>query len=154
VKAHVKNRQSIRYTLLGAIIIALITFGVADAHGIKNQLNSWKLLPQPERLTELYYVNPNSLPSTYTPGVNQKFGFTVHNVEYRNTDYTYQIEEENQAGSQTVTLQQGSFWLSQNQYKTIDENVNLSDLGPRVQIVVNLSNVNESIDYWANRSNS
>jgi hypothetical protein len=148
VKTRVVNRQSILYALLGVIIIGLISFGVTYAHGIKDQLNDWKLLPQPERLTELYFAKPNNLPSTYIPGVSQTFGFTVHNLEYRNTDYTYQVVEENQADTQTVTLQQGSFWLRQNHYKTVTENVALSDLGSRVKIVVNLSNVNESIDYW------
>jgi hypothetical protein len=152
VKARVKNRQFIIYTLVGVIIVAFITFGVADAHGIKDQLNSWKLLPQPERLTELYYVNPNNLPSTYTPGVNQSFDFTVHNLEYRNTDYTYQVEEQSSDGSQTATLTQGSFWLNQNDYKTVSENINISNMGTRVKVIVNLTNVNESIDYWVNRS--
>lgn len=153
MKTRVKKRQFITYTFIGIIVVAFITFGVADAHGIKDQLNSWKLLPEPERLTELYFTKPNKLPTTYNTTTNQSFGFTVHNLEYRNTDYLYQVEEQSTDGSQAAILNQGSFWLKQNQYKNISEPVSLLDFGSRVKISIDLTNVNETIDYWLNGSN-
>jgi len=154
VKTRIKKRQFITYALTGITIVAFITFSIADAHGIKDQLNNWKLLPQPEHLTELYFTKPNNLPTTYNTTTDQSFGFTVHNLEYRATDYTYQVIEQSSDGSQTATLTQGSFWLKQNQYKTESENINLSNMGTRVKVVVDLTNVNESIDYWTNWSNT
>jgi len=154
VKTRVINRQTIFYALLGIIIVGVISFGVADAHGIKDQLNDWKLLPEPEKLTELYFTHPNSLPSTYIAGSTQAVAFTVHNLEYKNTNYKYQVEEQSSDGSQTATLTQGSFWLNQNKYKTVSENINISNMGSRVKVIVDLTNVNESISYWVNWSNS
>ena len=149
-----KHHSLIKYVGGGLVIVAIVMLATVNAHAIKNQLNDWKLLPQPERLTELYFTNPNNLPSTYNLSLTQQFGFTVHNLEYRNTDYSYQVLEQNSDDSQTITLQQGSFWLKQNQFKTVNENINLNNLGSRVKVIVNLSNINESIDYWSNWSNT
>jgi len=133
----------------GGLILAIINF-----QNIKNQLNAWKLLPEPEKLTELYFDNSSNLPTTYTPGQNQIFSFTFHNIEYVTVDYHYVVIEMNQTTGQSQTLTTGFDKLVQNQFKTVNVDTTLIDLGPRVEIVVSLPNVNESIDYWVNRSSS
>ncbi len=152
MKIRALNRKSVRYCLIGVVVIAFTSFGIADAHRIRNQLNTWKLLPSPKHLTELYFANPNSLPSTYSVSVNQQFAFTVHNLEYHSVNYNYQIYEESIDGLQVTILKQGSFLLGQNQYKTISENIMLNDLGPQAKVVVNLINTSESIDYLIDRT--
>lgn len=119
---------------------------------IKNQLNAWQLLPEPERLTELYFAQPNSLPTHYVPGQAQTISFTVHNLEYRATTYSYQVTEAPEGGSTTTTLTSGIFHLNQNQFKTLSLSLPLTDLGPRVSVAVNLPNQNESIHFWDIRS--
>ncbi len=114
-------------------------------------MRSWKLLPEPEKLTELYFTNPNSLPTKYTPGQPQTVGFTVHNLEYATTDYKYKIIETSQDGSQSQTLASGSFGLLQNGYKKEAVNISTVDLGSHVKLEVDLENVNESIDYLLQR---
>jgi uncharacterized membrane protein len=114
---------------------------------IDRQLHSWKLLPEPERLTELYFTHPNSLPTSYVPGQVQTVSFTVHNLEYRTTDYHYVIIETNQDGSQSQTLVSGSFTLPQNAYKKEAVNISTIDLGTHAKLEVDLKNINESIDY-------
>jgi uncharacterized membrane protein len=128
--------------------VVLVSALIITAPAIKRQLNAWKLLPQPERLTELYFTSPNQLPASYTPGQPQTVSFTAHNLEYRTTNYTYQISEQNQAGSATQPLAAGSFVLGQNQYHTQAVRIPLANLGSRVKVEVALTNVNESIDYW------
>jgi hypothetical protein len=150
VKARVKDRQSILYTLLGVVVVALIIFCIVDAHGIKDQLNDWKLLPEPEKLTELYFTHPNSLPSTYIAGSTQAVAFTVHNLEYQTENYQYQIVETSDNGQQSQVLETANFTLKQGQYKNVTNLVSLNDLGSRVKVAVDLSNVNESISYWLN----
>jgi len=125
--------------------------GVLNASAIKKQLNDWKLLPEPERLTELYFNNSSNLPMTYTPNQSQSFSFTVHNVEYRNMTYYYTISVGSSQSSSTP-LQRGSFYLAQNQYKNIPVSLMVPDLGSRIQIIVTLTNPSESIDYWVVRS--
>jgi uncharacterized membrane protein len=127
---------------VGAVIVIVLL-----APAIKRQLNAWKLLPEPERLTELYFTNPNNLPTHYTPEKSQTVSFTVHNLEYRTTTYTYIITEQNLTGGQTETLNSGTFTLSQNQYKSPAVNIIPTDLGSSVKMTVDLIGENESIDY-------
>jgi uncharacterized membrane protein len=139
----------------GAVLLIIIVLIFANSQSIKNQLDSWKLLPQPEKLTELYFTNPNNLPTTYSPGQQQDVQFTIHNIEYKTEHYTYQIIENNQAGTDPVTLtNNGSFTLNQNQYGKISNPVTLANLGTRVKVEVKLLNVNESINYWESEGSS
>lgn len=114
-------------------------------------MHSWKLLPEPERLTELYFTKPNTLPTSYTSGQAQTVSFTVHNLEYQTTGYRYQITEQSQDSSQRQTLASGSFTLRQNDYNHATVNISTVDFGPRVKVDVELVNVHESIDYWVTK---
>ena len=142
----------IRWNITGLLILALILISIISAPAIKHQLNSWKLLPQPERLTELYFTNPNNLPTTYTPGQNQTVSFTVHNLEYRTTTYNYAINEVNQDGSVTQPLISDSFTIDQNQFKQVATAVTPIDMGSRVKISVELKTKNQAIDYLVTKA--
>lgn len=142
------NRRNITELL----ILVLILISVFSAPAIKHQLNSWKLLPQPERLTELYFTNPNNLPATYTPGQAQTISFTVHNLEYKTTIYNYVINEASQDGSVTQPLTSASFTSDQNQFKVVSLDVTPIDLGSRVKISVELKTKNQAIDYLVTKA--
>ncbi|HUA13293.1 MAG TPA: DUF1616 domain-containing protein [Candidatus Sulfotelmatobacter sp.] len=129
------------------IILALVFHSAID-----KQMRKWKLLPEPEKLTELYFTHPNNLPSTYTPGEQQTVKFTTHNLEYATTRYNYVITETNVATNQSQALASGSFLLRQNTYQSESVNISTVDLGQQVKIAVNLTNVKESIDYLLARS--
>ena len=118
---------------------------------IDRQLRRWQLLPEPERLTELYFTQPNSLPTHYTSGQTQTVNFTVHNLEYQTTDYHYQIVEQTADGSQSQTLASGRFSLPQNASKHQSVIITTADIGQNVKVEVRLVNVNESIDYLLDR---
>jgi uncharacterized membrane protein len=138
--------------LLSGAIIVIALLGAGLHAPIDRQLRAWKLLPEPERLTELYFSHPNDLPANYVPGQSQTVAFTVHNLEYRPTAYRYQIVEQSQDSSASQTLAQGSFSLAQGQYQSPSVNISTPDLGPNVKVEVELMNVNESIDYLLARS--
>ncbi len=134
------------------IILLLVILAVGFHSAIDRQMRSWKLLPEPERLTELYFTHPNSLPTTYTPGQTQTVSFTVHNLEYQTTNYTYKIIETSTDNSQAQTLTSGTFTLAQNIYKQETVNISTVDLGEKVKVEVDLVKQNETIDYLLNRS--
>ena len=140
-------------TLLGGILLGLIiiTASVSQAHAIKNQLNDWKLLPQPEKLTELYFNNSSHLPSTYSPETPQGFSFTIHNLQYQDEVYSYVVTEQNNDSTQSQTLTQGTIHLSQNQTRLTPISITPTDLGPRAKITVQLLGFNQSIDYWVDK---
>jgi len=129
------------------VVVIVIALGAIFHSPIDHQMRSWKLLPEPERLTELYFTQPNSLPKNYVPGQPQTIGFTVHNLEYQTTAYHYRIVETGQANNQSQTLASGSFTLPQNAYRQESVNISTVDLGQHVKVEVDLMNVNESIDY-------
>lgn len=138
--------------MLAIALVIIIALGAIFHSPIDRQLHRWKLLPEPERLTELYFTQPNSLPKQYVPGQAQTVRFTTHNLEYRTTNYQYRIVETGQANNQSQTLASGSFTLPQNAYKQETVNISTVDLGSNVKVEVDLMNVNESIDYLLGRS--
>jgi hypothetical protein len=140
--------------LSATVALAVVLFIIFDFSGIKNQLNDWKLLPEPEKLTELYFTNSNSLPSSYSPGQLQTVRFTTHNLEYQTYTYRYSIVEQYSNGNNVQTLQTGEFTLKQNQYKSVVANVKLVDAGNNARVTIELPSVNESIDYLISRSGS
>ena len=135
--------------VMGVIVISSLLIGFRQP--ITNQLHSWKVLPQPERLTELYFTYPNNLPTKYTAGGSQTVQFTVHNLEYRPTNYRYQIVQTTEDGTTRQTLATGSFRLRQNQFAHPAVSITTADLGQRVKVEVQLINVNETISYWAGK---
>jgi uncharacterized membrane protein len=146
------TRHNLVAGLIVLLVIIAIVLGSIFHSQIKNQLNDWKLLPQPESLTELYFTKPNNLPSSYIAGQSQTVRFTVHNQEYKTMTYHYLVVEQSQDGSQSQTLSSGDFTIGQNVYQGENVTVVPANLGSRVKIVIELPTVNESIDYWANGS--
>lgn len=134
---------------MSAALILLLSIVLAP--NIKTQLNAWKLLPQPERLTELYFTAPNNLPATYVSGQSQTVSFTVHNLEYRTTTYNYVISEDSLDNTTSQTLAHGTFTLAQDQSKKEKLDITLTDIGHRIKIKVDLQGRNESIDYLMNK---
>lgn len=139
------------------LVAVLLIFGglgaltTVNAGAITRQLHDWKVLPEPERLTELYFADHQNLPTTYTPGQAQGFQFTVHNLEYRTTTYTYHIIQQNEAGTVEREITRGSFTLRQDESKTTPIAFSPTDQGARSKVVVKLSPVNEQISYWLDR---
>jgi uncharacterized membrane protein len=134
------------------IILVIVVLAVGFHSAIDRQMRSWKLLPEPERLTELYFAHPNSLPTTYVPGQSQTVSFTVHNLEYQTTDYTYEVIEASTNSNQAQKLASGSFTIPQNIYQQETVNISTADLGQHVKVEVELVQQNESIDYLLGRT--
>jgi hypothetical protein len=139
-------------TILGSVLaIGCLTIIITlSSSAIDRQLHSWKLLPEPERLTELYFTDHAALPTSYSPGATQTVSFTVHNLEYRTTSYHFVISQRSQTGKQTLGLASGNFTLKQNQYSNQKITVSLGDLD-RSQVIVSLTPGNENINYWVTR---
>jgi hypothetical protein len=141
-----------KLSAIGGIVILVVLLSIISGPAIKRQLNRWKLLPEPERLTELYFTKPNSLPTTYSPTTDQAVAFTVHNLEYRDEQYSYKVVEATEPGASGTVLSSGTFKLKQNQYKRLLSLEPIQPLANRVNVAVELTNVNESIDYWVTKA--
>jgi len=115
---------------LGAILF------VTHSPAVANQLNSWKVLPRTERLTELSFLKYDSLPSHFREGDSQTFMFTVHNLEHRTTAYRYTVTAI--AAEKEQILGGGTFTLLRDSSKEVTQTIKVPALNRRVQIEVSL----------------
>jgi hypothetical protein len=110
-------------------------------------LRNLHLLPEPEKLTELYFENHLSLPNQVQINKQQSFSFTIHNLEYQPIVYQYVVTASDSAGLIT-SLASGSAFLNQDQYKTATESYSLATASGRVMIQVDLVGKNQPIHFW------
>lgn len=154
-----KLSQKRTLVIAAGVVFVVATF--VNWPRLNTQLHAWNLLPNPERLTELYYSDHLNLPTTYRPGVTQTFAFTVHNLEYRPTDYHFAITAETDSDAQP--LGQGDITLNHDGSYQQSMTVTPPELGDRVKIVTtltfegielgsrDLSDQTQTIHYWVER---
>ncbi|MDB5184820.1 MAG: hypothetical protein JWN38_628 [Candidatus Saccharibacteria bacterium] len=144
-----KNKRTIAGIVI-AVVVVLAIGGIANASSIKNQLNDWKLLPQPERLTELYFTDHLNLPASYMPGTPQTVLFSVHNLEGHRQTYTYTVTQTRDDGKQVAQSAREQLTLNEGATKATKVVVVPVDMGARCKISVALS-TGEAISYWVTR---
>jgi hypothetical protein len=102
---------------------------------------------QPERYTELFFTDPNDLPSTAISKQQLPVQFTIHNVEARNMTYTYDIDFTSATGKVTL-LSQRSLSLASTKAVAITDTEKLPKFTGRVEISVILLHQPEAIHLW------
>lgn len=142
------NKIQLTNLILIVIIIILSTaLAVIEKRPIIAQMNKWKLLPEPETFTELYFNDHLNLPSTVKVNTPQEFSFVIHNEEYQTMSYPYEIYIASPSGK-NIFIDRHSVTLKQDQYKTIKEKFSVPTPVKREEVVVNLTNLNQQIDFW------
>jgi uncharacterized membrane protein len=128
---------------------------------IAQQMDRWRLLPRPERFTELYFTDLRSLPTSVKAGTVQHILFTVHNSEYRKTTYHYKLTVNLANNGAKIQVGDGLFTLAANEARTLHQTVTVPLLNSRALISVvldyqgivagddALSLEGQSIDFWA-----
>ena len=97
-----------------------------------------KLKPNPERFTELYFEDHTLLPKN---ALND----TV--LEYIELDYPYKVYIEPENGERQI-LDEGSFYLKHDEYKTIVEGFKILSTDRRVKVTVELIDKKQLIHFW------
>jgi hypothetical protein len=150
----IKKIKNIKINLKLLLAVELIVFAVLFIMSVAKLISSNPVIKEtialattvkPETFTELYFENHNDLPKTINPNQNYSFIFTIHNLEYKNMNYPYSVYLE--TADTKIILDQGTFTLENNGYKSIKES-----FGPlkntRMKITVELVNRNQVIDFW------
>lgn len=101
---------------------------------------------KPETFTELYFENHLSLSDKIILFNNNNFKFTIHNLENKDMEYSYEVYI-NMNGEKQV-IDKNTALVKNNEYKTISENFIITVPIQRVKIVVNLIGKNQQIDFW------
>lgn len=132
----------------------LITTATVNNHVIARQLHTWKVLPEPERLTELYFTDHAKLPTVFFAGQQKTIGFTVHNLEYRTISYAFTVTQVSEDSTQRQELGSGSFTLKQGQSKTTPVQLTFANFVHRSQITVALKGSGEAVHFWISKVGS
>jgi len=107
---------------------------------------------KPETFTELYFADHLNLPKDTTLDKENKFKFTLHNLESKEMTYPYEVYIDSNGEKQMVG--QGSVNLKQDEYKTIEESYTLTQPIKRAQVIVNLIDKHQQIDFWIDEGNN
>lgn len=133
-------------------VICVIFFGFVivwtplNIPTIKNLLTQYHLLPEPEKLTELYFEKHLELPNRIEIGKEQKFSFTIHNLEYAETIYAYNISS--QDNENLTEIASGEAKLAHEEFKTFDITYQLATASGRTKVSVTLPEQDQQIHFW------
>jgi hypothetical protein len=145
-KPHADNNREFVHLagkgLFLGVFIGLAIFGIFYAW-------SWSISTgkaQPETFTELSFEDNLHLPSEVIPRHPYFFQFTLHNVEGKDMEYSYEVYVE--VGQDRLIFDKGTVFVNENDYKTIQERFATASVLPKSEIVVDLINKNQQIDFW------
>lgn len=100
---------------------------------------------KPETFTEMWFEDHINLPKTIVKYKTYSFTFTLHNVEFKNMNYRYEVYV--QRGNVIVPIEEGNLNIRADETKS-----KTVEFGPlkslRSKIVVNLKGKNQQIDFW------
>jgi hypothetical protein len=103
---------------------------------------------KPQPYTELYFTNPDQLPSVAPARHNLPVSFTVHNLEGHTVTYIYAITFTNTQG-QTTTLREQPVTVSNGRTITVDIHaLLLPTYQGRGEVSVALLHHPEAIHFW------
>ena len=136
--------------LVGVVVVVgtLIFFNLNKA-SVYNELAALDLIPKPERLTELYFNNNTNLPDAVTGNQVVSFAFVIHNLEA--TDYRYTYDVSMNANGVRLVVDSGTILVRDNQYYVKDEKLYLINVHERREVVIELTNKRQSIDFWVGK---
>lgn len=147
---HVSSKQLVKLASLvtGMIFVVgmLILLNVYRA-SVYNGLAALDLIPKPEKLTELYFSDNANLPDNATRNQIISFTFVIHNLE--TTDYQYSYDVVVIANGTRHLVDSGNVQVINNQYYAKQEKFNLINSPGRQDVIVELTNIRQSIDFWA-----
>lgn len=141
-----KNNNFTRYALVFAILTVVIVAGAYTYRSAAyKQLDAFKLIPRPERFTELYFENHTNLPKTKVKNETIFFSFTVHNLEGKDMQYPYVVYFKNNYG--TTTVEKSGAFVKDNEYKTITESYTFKSNSPQETLYVELTDKHQELHF-------
>lgn len=121
-----------------AFLATLSGIVLANQAAIIRQLDDWQVLPQPTRLSELYFTDEHRLPSVLKVGSMQKLTFTIHNLEHRTTSYNYKVVAVSNTNGTEQFLGGGVITLNHNHFQIANQTVRVPALGTRLAMKVKI----------------
>jgi hypothetical protein len=144
--------------LASFLIITLLVLVVAGIFIYVNrtelytEMNRLDLVPKPEALTELYFNDYAELPKTTVANQPISFSFTIHNLEGATTTYPYTVSFVYPDGTNNV-FASSSVAIPNNGSDSVTIDYVFPQSNLTGSVVVNLTNLNQQIDFIVPNTN-
>lgn len=136
--------------LLGiAIVVGVLIFCNFNRALLDNELMALDLIPKPEKLTELYFVDGANLPASATKNQVIGFAFVIHNLE--TTDYQYDYNVVVEGNGKRRTIDRGRIFVKDNQYYVKNVKFQFMESHGSQEVIIELTNKKQSIDFWVGK---
>jgi lipopolysaccharide export LptBFGC system permease protein LptF len=144
-----KHKTAIILLTICFIVVLFSLFVVgyfyASSHrSIENALHLVTTVNQ-ENFTELYFENHLNLPKQVTSSQEYFFNFTIHNLEGKNMQYSYEVYLE--LDTEKIMIDKNTVFIKNNDYMTVQEGFKTRGTPTKNKIVVYLINKNQKIDF-------
>jgi hypothetical protein len=133
--------------IFGSLFVLVLVLGFVQRQAVIDRLHGWKLLPQTQQLTELYFAKPYELPSKYEPDREHRVAFVVRNREHRTLTYQYVIRQVDAEGNRQADLASGTITIADGVAESTTATVKPEAMG-RSAIIITITTTNQSIQYW------
>lgn len=143
--AKFKKEYITSMAILAALLLILFAAG-GQSGAINGKLNERKLIPQPERYTELYFADYESLPRKIESGKPLDFSFVIRNLEGDDTNYPYVVYLE-YADGRRENVQTGAVSLANEGSKTIIVTDNVAADPTIKKVIVQLTEKDQEISF-------
>ena len=99
-----------------------------------------------EPFTELYFDKYRALPKEIELNTNYDFHFTIHNLENKDTTYTYTINLV--LDGKTIPLKESQVTLTHDHSKIFAETFSVNESFKEGEIIIGLLNENQEVHFW------
>jgi len=138
--------------LIVCLVVELICLIVLGGFLIANHLPSIKeafilsTTIKPETFTELYFEDHQSLPNRIILFKENGFKFTIHNLENRDMEYSYEVYIDINGEKQIID--ESSVLIKNDEYETVTVDYTITVPVQRAKIVVKLIGKDQQIHFW------
>ncbi|OGM23015.1 hypothetical protein A2961_01305 [Candidatus Woesebacteria bacterium RIFCSPLOWO2_01_FULL_39_21] len=140
------NRPNLAGISKTIVILFVILVGALLSIKATKEILIPNLKRQREPLTELYFSNHLNIPKQIEKGKPYSFEFTTRNLEYKDTNYVYEILVSENEGMSLI--EKGEFILTHGETKSVPEEFLIPESFGRAKITVSLVNKDQEISFW------
>lgn len=144
----VKSAYSTVKVFLYLVVLVLVVGSTLFVfHSQHSKLFAEATTHQPEKFTELYFTNPNNLPSLVKSGQKLPLNFSVHNIEGTNMTYDYQVSVIYATGKPVIFNEQ-ELYLANGNTANVIYNIKIPVRKGKIEVDIQLVNQPDAIHMW------
>jgi hypothetical protein len=150
IEVNYEKKSSFKKTvILMLIFVAVAVVTYQSRQSIYAEMDKLKLIPRPERFTELYFDDHTNLPTRISKNEDVSFTFVIHNLEGKEMEYPYVVYFQSKDGN-VVKIAEGFETLADGEYKAIEKTYVSNSDQNEGGVFVRLKELDQSIHFLLN----